>query len=71
MLMLTPSDVQSECWTRMKKQFETQLTEWRGRLENPNIEERERLALCWKIDTVKQILMAETLVRKNVAGAGE
>lgn len=68
--VLTLIDVQSQCWERLKKHYQAQLAEWRARLENPNIEERERIALCWKIDTAKNLLAMEDTARKNVAGAG-
>lgn len=63
-------DVQTQCWERLRKHYEQQLVKWRARLENPNIEERERIALCWQIDTAKNLLALEVEARKNVAGAG-
>lgn len=69
--LLNISDVQSQCWQRLKTHYAARLIEWRTRLENPTIEERERIALCWQIDAAKKLLAFEDEARKNVTGAGE
>lgn len=71
MSLLNLHDIQTACWGKLKKHYEAKLAEYRIRLENPNIEERERVALCWKIDTIKGLMLLDQEARKNVAGAGE
>ena len=69
--ILSNMDIDTACWRKLKAHCNESLTEMRARLENPRIEESERVALCWKIDTVKGFLALGDPTQKDVTGAGE
>ncbi len=55
----------------MRKHVELVLAQKRARLEVPRMDEIERTALVWQIDTLKQLLKIDGRAAKNVTGAGE
>lgn len=68
--ILTPFECQSETWQKLMRHYKPLLAKYRARLESPSTEERERVALCWKIDTIKQLIALGEPDEKNVTGAG-
>lgn len=56
-MKLSQSEVQSPLWVKISNYYSSMLVKYRGRLENPRIEERERLELCWRIYEIKNLLM--------------
>ena len=68
--VLTKTEVNTECWRKLREHYEEVLAGMRARLEQPRMDERERTALCWQIQTVKEFLAIEEQAQKNVTGAG-
>lgn len=68
--ILNPNECQSETWQKLMKHYKPMLAEKRSRLEVPNIQESERVALCWQIDTIKKLIALGEPDVKNVTGAG-
>lgn len=69
--ILTKHECQSEVWQKLMKHYKPLLAKHRARLEVPDIPESERIALCWQIQTIKQLIALGESEQKNVAGAGE
>lgn len=69
--ILTSHECQTEVWQKLMTHYKPMLAKHRRRLELPEIEERERVALCWQIQTIKQLIALGEPDEKNVAGAGE
>lgn len=67
--ILTQFDTQSPTWTKLLAHYTPLLAKHRARIENPGIEERERIALAWQIATIKDLIALGEV--KNVAGAGD
>lgn len=63
-------ECQQEVWQKLMMYYKPLLAKHRNRLEVPDIEERERIALCWKIDAIKELIALGEPDIKNVAGAG-
>lgn len=71
MSFLTDFERKSSTWEKLVAYYTPLLAKHRARLENPNIEERERVKLCWQIDTIKNLLALGEQDKKDVAGAGQ
>lgn len=71
MSKLTKYEVQSEVWQKLMAHYKPLLAKHRNRLEVPNIEERERVALCWQIHAIKQLIAMGEPDEKNVTAASE
>lgn len=71
MSFLTDFERKSSTWEKLVAHYTPLLAKHRARLENPNIEERERVKLCWQIDTIKNLLALGEQDKKDVAGAGQ
>lgn len=69
--VLTNAEVNTECWRKLKAHYVEVLAHMRSRLEQPRMDERERTALCWQIQIVKEFLAIEDQAQKNVIGAGQ
>lgn len=69
-MILTPFECQGETWQKLMGHYKPLLAKYRTRLEVPDIDERERIALCWQIDTIKKLIALGEPDGKNVAGAG-
>ena len=69
-MKLAAHEVASPLWQKLKDHHESVLAAKRARLENPRIEERERIQLAWQIDTVKEFLALGEPGRKQKTDAG-
>jgi hypothetical protein len=70
MSFLTDFERKSSVWEKLVAHYSEKLAKARQRLENPDIDERERIKLCWQIDTIKSLLALGEQDSKDVAGAG-
>jgi len=69
-MKLAPHEIASPLWQKLKSHTEAQLERKRSRLENPRIDERERIQLAWQIDTWKELLALGEPERKQEIDAG-
>lgn len=70
-MKLNPLDIRSQAWEKLLSHYKPILAKHRARLENPDIEERERIGLAWQIKVIKGLIAHGDLDAKNVAGAGD
>lgn len=71
MSFFTDHERKSSTWEKLQAHYKPLLAKHRARLENPSIDDRERVALCWKIDMIKGLLALGEQDNKDVAGAGQ
>lgn len=67
-MKLTHLEIGSPLWAKLVAHYEPKLVTYRARLENPNIPETERIALCWQIKSIKEFLaLAEPELKKETS----
>lgn len=67
---LQPHEVGSPLWQKLSEYYTPQLQDLRNRIENPTMDEKVRVHLCYKIQFIKDFLaMAEEPKRKKETGA--
>lgn len=64
-MRLTPFEVQSALWAKLTEHYTPTLAKHRARLENPAIDERERIGLQWQIKVLKDFLALAEPERKK------
>lgn len=69
-MKLAQHEAASPLWQKLKTHHESILAQKRSRLENPRIEEKERIQLAWQIDTLKEFLALGEPERKKETDAG-
>lgn len=55
-MKLTPHEVAQPLWSKLVDHYTPLLAKHRARLENPALQESERIALCYKIQSIKEFL---------------
>ena len=55
-MKLNVAEVGTPLWTKLVEYHQPLLAKYRARLENPQMPEAERIALCWKIAAIKEFL---------------
>lgn len=53
---LTPAEAGTPLWQKLVEHYQGELAEHRRRLEDPNMEERVRVSLCWRINEIKKLI---------------
>lgn len=53
---LTPAEAGTPLWQKLVEHYQGELAEFRRRLEEPNMEERVRVSLCWRIQMIKELI---------------
>lgn len=69
-MRLTPHEAQSALWQKLVSHYTPLLAKHRARLENPRIEEKERIELCWRIAAIKDLFELAEPERKKETDAG-
>ena len=64
-MKLSPHEIATPLWNKLTEHYSPILAKHRARLENPGIEERERVALCWQIKAIKDFLALAEPERKK------
>lgn len=65
-MTLNQHDLSTPLWSKLCAHYEPLLARARARLENPQMPESERIALCWQIKNIKEFLaMAEQPEQKK------
>lgn len=54
-LKLAPHESQSALWQKLVEHYTPKLASYRARLENPTTPEHERIALCYRIASIKEL----------------
>ena len=68
-MKLTPHDIAQPLWSKLVEWYTPTLAKHRARLENPRIEESERIELCWKIAAIKDLFSLAEPVKKAESDA--
>ena len=68
-MKLAPHEIASPLWQKLTEHYTPLLAKHRARLENPLIQESERIALCWKIAAIKEFFDLAEADRKKVTDA--
>lgn len=55
-MKLTPHEINTAVWQKIDDHYKPILAKYRARIEQPRIEEKERIELAWKIAGVKELL---------------
>jgi hypothetical protein len=55
-MKLNDFEIQSSTWQKLSEYYRTKLADYRARIENPTMDDRARLALCWQIKVIKELL---------------
>lgn len=55
-MKLNPHEINTSVWQKIEAHYTPILAKYRTRIENPRIEEKERIELAWKIASVKELL---------------
>lgn len=67
-MKLNPHEINTSVWQKIAEHYTPILAKYRARIENPRIEEKERIELAWKIAGIKELLaMAEPEQEKTSA----
>ena len=69
-MRLTQHEISTPLWSKLVEFYTPQLAAHRARLENPLLPEVERVALCYKIQSIKNFLALAEPEQKKVSGAG-
>ena len=69
-MLLSPHEIATPLWQKLVAHYAPQLAAHRARLENPLLPEVERVALCYKIQSIKNFLALAEPEQKKVSGAG-
>lgn len=68
-MKLSPHEVGQPLWQKLVEHHEAELVKLRARIENPRINEAERIELAWKIHTIKRFLALGHPATETVADA--
>lgn len=55
-MKLNDFEIQSSTWLKLSTYYKDKLSLYRARIENPNLDEKARIALCWQIKVIKELL---------------
>lgn len=69
-MKLAPHEIATPLWQKLVEHYTPILAKYRARLENPRIDEKERIELCWRIATIKDLFELAEPARKKVGDAG-
>lgn len=70
-MKLTKFEVNTPLWEKLTEHYKPLLAGYRSRLENPLIQESERIALCYQIKGIKDFLaLADEPTQKKVTAQG-
>ena len=68
-MILEKHDIESPLWHKLKTHYDVEIAKYRARLENPRIQEVERVELCWKIEAIKRFFALAEPERGKETGA--
>lgn len=64
-MKLSQHEASTPLWGKIEKHYSAELTRYRARIENPRIEEKERIELAWKIAVIKGLLASASEEQKS------